>query len=85
MTFFQYRNLLTAVQWQALKAIAKEGKLYRPNARLFISKHKLGTLSNVQRSLEALLAKEMIYKEQDKKGNYYCVYDCFLARWLERL
>lgn len=85
VTFFQYRNLLTNVQWQALKAIAREDKLYQPNAKSFISKHKLGTPSNVQRSLEALLVKEMIYKEKDEEGNYYSVYDCFLARWLQRL
>ena len=85
ITFFQYRSLLTSVQWQVLKAIAKEDKLYQPNARSFISKHKLGTPSSIQRALEALLVKEMIYKEDDAVGNYYRVYDCFLARWLERL
>lgn len=50
----------------------------------FISKYKLGTPSKVQRSLQALLSKEMLYTENDSIGNYYCVYDCFLARWLER-
>jgi uncharacterized protein len=85
ITFFQYRNLLTSVQWQVLKAIAREDKLYQPNAKSFISKHKLGTPSNIQRALQALMVKEMIYKEEDAGGNYYRVYDCFLARWLERL
>lgn len=82
--FYQYRNLLTAIQWQTLLAIAKEDKLYQPHARNFITKYKLGTPSNVKRSLEALLSKEMIYQDQDSSGNYYRVYDCFLARWLER-
>jgi uncharacterized protein len=85
VNFFQYRNLLTAAQWQLLQAIAKEDKLYQPHASQFISRHKLGTPSNVKRSLEALLAKEMIYQEPGETGNYYRVYDCFLARWLERL
>ncbi|MBA2330704.1 MAG: hypothetical protein H0V91_13925 [Flavisolibacter sp.] len=31
--FFQYRNLLTAAQWQLLTAVAKEEKLYKPGAR----------------------------------------------------
>ena len=84
-TFLQYRNLLTAAQWQMLAAIAKEDKLYQPNASAFISKHGLGTPSNVQRSLQALIAKEMIYQEDDEGGSYFRVYDCFLARWLERL
>jgi len=30
--FFQYRNLLTPVQWNLLEAIAKEGKVYQPTA-----------------------------------------------------
>jgi AAA+ ATPase superfamily predicted ATPase len=82
--FFQYRNLLTATQWQTLQAVAREDKLYQPNAREFISRYRLGTPSNVKRSLEALMTKEMIYQETDDTGNYYRVYDCFLSRWLER-
>lgn len=84
-TFFQYRNLLTAAQWQLLLGIAKEDKLYQPNARQFIARHRLGTPSHVTRGLEALLNKEMVYREEDEKGSYYRVYDCFLARWLENL
>lgn len=85
ITFFQYRNLLTSMQWQLLKAIAKQDKLRQPNSKEFLSKNKIGTPSNVQRAIEALMVKEMIYREQDEKGNYYQVYDCFLARWMERL
>ncbi len=83
--FFQYRTLLTSAQWQLLKAIAKTDKLYQPNSKTFIAANALGTPSNVQRSLEALLTKEMIFREFDDGGSYYRVYDCFLARWLERM
>lgn len=82
--FLQYRNLLTTVQWNLLKAIAKEDKVYQPSAKNFISKNDIGTPANVQRALEALMNKEMIYRERDDKGNYYRVYDCFLSRWLEK-
>jgi uncharacterized protein len=82
--FFQYRTLLTSNQWQLLKAIAHEDKVYQPSAKQFIQKHLLGTPANVQRSLEALLNKEMVYKQKDEQGFYYRVYDCFLARWLEK-
>jgi hypothetical protein len=68
-----------------LQAIAKEDKLYQPNAKDFISRYRLGTPSNVKRSLDALLTKEMVYQEMDEKGTYYQVYDCFLSRWLERI
>ncbi|MDQ3048739.1 MAG: ATP-binding protein, partial [Bacteroidota bacterium] len=82
--FLQYRNLLTSGQWNLLKAIARENKVYKPTARKFLADHPVGTPANVQRALEALLTKEMIFKEQDQKGSYYCVYDCFLSRWLEK-
>jgi len=82
--FYQYRNLLTSVQWELLKAIAIEEKVYQPSSKKFMEKHPVGTPSNVQRALEALLTKEIIYSERDENGNYYSVYDCFLSRWLSR-
>lgn len=82
--FFQYRNLLTSGQWELLKAIAKEDKVHHPSSKEFIGKHNIGTPANIQRGLEALLNKELVYREHDQNGRYYSVYDCFLARWLER-
>ena len=64
--FFQYRNLLTVMQWNLLKAIAREDKVYQPSARNFIHTHAVGTPANVQRALEALTTKEMIYRDHDK-------------------
>jgi uncharacterized protein len=83
--FFQYRNLLTSIQWNLLKAIAKEGKVYQPNSREFIEKHKIGIPANIQRAIAALLNKEMIYKGNDSTGTFYSVYDLFLSRWMELL
>ena len=37
--FFQYRNLLTPIQWNLLRAIAKEGFFYQPNSKVFIEKY----------------------------------------------
>ncbi len=82
--FFQYRTMLTSNQWNMLRAIAKEGTVYQPHAQKLIQKYNLGTPSSVQRNVEALLNKEMIYKLSDDKTEYYRVYDCFLMRWLER-
>jgi AAA+ ATPase superfamily predicted ATPase len=81
--FFQYRNLLTAIQWNILKAVAKEGKVYKPNSKGFIEKHRIGIPANIQRAIESLLNKEMIYKGNDSNGTFYSVYDLFLSRWLE--
>ncbi len=83
--FLQYRNLLTPVQWNILEAIAKEGRVYQPTSKGFLEKHKIGIPANIQRGLESLLKKEMIFRENDKTGAYYSVYDLFLSRWLENL
>lgn len=83
--FFQYRNLLTPIQWKLLVAIAKEGKVYQPNAKGFIERFRIGTPSNIQRAIESLLNKEMIYRNNDKTGTFYSVYDLFLSRWMETL
>ena len=83
-TFLQYRHLLTSNQWQLLMAIAKEGKVYKPQSGEFLGKHSLGTPAGSKRALDALLDKEMIYEESDSSGRYYSVYDLFLSRWLER-
>ena len=81
--FYQYRSLLTAAQWQLLTAIAKETKLQKPHAADFIRKYHLGSSSLIKRSLEALLAKEMVYYNSGTKEPYYAVYDKFLMRWLQ--
>ncbi len=81
--FVQYRNLLTAVQWNLLRAIAGEDKVYQPSAGAFISKYQIGAPANIQRGIEALMNKEMIFRTRDERGEYYRVSDCFLARWLE--
>lgn len=83
-TFLQYRNLLTSNQWQTLMAVAKEGRVYRPQSGEFLSRYSLGTPAGSKRAIDALLTKEMIYEENDSDGAYYSVYDLFLSRWLER-
>ena len=82
-TYVQYRQLLSPVQWQLLIAIAKEGKVYQPQSKTFIQKYKIGTPANSKRALDALLEKEMIYREEDVRDLWYQVYDVFLSRWLE--
>ncbi|MEI6881680.1 MAG: ATP-binding protein [Bacteroidota bacterium] len=82
--FFQYRNLLTPTQWKLLNAIATEEKVIQPYSKLFIHKYKLGSSAIVKRSLESLLDKEMIYKDEIASEAHYAVYDKFLMRWLQR-
>ncbi len=80
--YFQYRNLITASQWNLLKAIAIEGKVQQPYAQKFIHKHHLGTPANVKRGIEALVEKEMVYHNAGVEQPYYEVYDKFLQRWM---
>lgn len=82
--FFQYRNLLTLTQWRLLTALAQEGIVYQPTGNAFISRYNLGNPASVLRALEALVKKEMVFKETNEDGTYYRVYDCFLMRWLDR-
>ena len=78
--FFNYRNILTSMQFNLLKAIAKEGKVSSPNSSDFIKRYEFTQASSVNAALKSLSDKEMIYKEY---GNYK-VYDVFLSKWLER-
>ena len=79
--YYNYKNLLTDIQFSLLKAIAKEGFVARPNSGEFIQKYKLTQASSVNTSLKSLLNKEMIYL--DEEG--YKVYDMFFSKWLARL
>jgi hypothetical protein len=79
--YYNYKNLLTDIQFSLLKAIAKEGFVARPNSGEFILKYKLTQASSVNTSLKSLLNKEMIYLDEDG----YKVYDMFFSKWLARL
>ena len=83
--YFQYRNLLTKNQWLLLEAIAKEEGVVQVNSKNFITKYKLGLNSSMNRSLESLLTKELIYKEVSSKNGAYMLSDKFFMRWLQRL
>jgi len=75
--FYSYKNLLTAQQWNLLRAIAKEDEVSQLNKKEFLTKYQLSA-SSVQRSIKALLEREMVIAEKNK----YRVYDVFLGRWL---
>jgi len=82
-TFFQYRNLLPPAQWKLLIAIAKEETVTQILSSTFIKQHNLNSASSVQRSLSALLEKELIYFNSSEEKPYYQVYDKFLLRWMQ--
>lgn len=71
---------LTTKQRQLLIALSKEGRTAQPTSGAFIKKYKLSSASSIQRSLSALLDKDIISSEP---GKYY-VYDYFFQFWLRR-
>lgn len=82
--FFHYRSMLTHQQWKLLKAVARDSEVLEPTSKAFVSGHDLGSPATVLRSLEALLHKELIYKEFKPTGKeYYGLYDVLFQRWLE--
>jgi hypothetical protein len=78
--YFNYKKLLTRLQFNIMEAIAKEGGVNKPTSKDFIGKYHIGTPSSVKTALTALLKKEMIYQDEGKID----VYDIFFSKWLER-
>ncbi|WP_194775494.1 AAA family ATPase [Pararhodonellum marinum] len=79
--FSNFPKLLTHVQWQLLKSIAKAEPLKNPTGKDFIQTYQLGAASTVSTALKALEQKELVIRD----GDHYLVHDVLLARWMQRL
>ena len=71
---------LTAKQKTLLLALAHAGKDIQPTSGEFIKKYHLTSASAVQRSMSALMEKDII---TSSNGQYF-VYDYFLYYWLKQ-
>ncbi len=78
--YLGYRNILTRLQFNLLKAIAKEQGVSKPNAGGFIRKYNFSQPSSVNKAIKSLLDKEMLYFE----NGIYKVYDVYFSKWLEK-
>lgn len=78
--FQNYYTALPETQALLIEAIAKEGSVKSPHAHDFISHYHLKAPSSVRTALNALIDKQMIYKDND----VYIVYDRFFNMWLKR-
>ncbi|HKL02714.1 MAG TPA: hypothetical protein VJ911_03525 [Cryomorphaceae bacterium] len=76
-----YADLLTQVQWQVLRAIAKSEPLKNPHSREFVNSNQLGAVSSVSTALAMLIKKEIVIKD----GDFYRVHDVIFTRWLQSL
>ncbi len=71
-------DLLTVKQKQvllALSAIERDTKLFSSE---FLEKNNLGSASSVQRTIQALVNKDLV----DKEGDLYTVIDILFKKWL---
>jgi hypothetical protein len=84
MLYLQYRQMLTAAQWNYMIAIAKEGRVMQITAKDFLSRYRIGMPSASKRLVKSLCDKELLTDFITKEGTCYAVYDVFMSRWLER-
>ena len=82
-SFLLLRELLTTVQWNYLIAVAKEGKIERITAQIFLMKYSIGTASNSNRLMKMLCEKELILENIGLKNTDYQIYDVFFYHWLQ--
>ena len=71
---------LSAKQKVLLLALAHAGRNVQPTSGEFIKKYHLTSASAVQRSMSALLDKDIV---TSSNGQYY-IYDYFLYYWLNQ-
>lgn len=83
--YLEIQRLISAHQWNLLKAIAKEEYVRQPTSSFFIRKHGLTSGASVLKSLNALVEKELVLITNTTDGPVYSVYNVFLSRYLEIL
>lgn len=77
--YYNYKNMLTKIQWKLIRAIAMENSVKEPTSNKFLSKYGLGSASTVQRGIESLLKNELIILYKDA----LMVNDVFFYNWLK--
>lgn len=77
--YFNYKNLLTDIQWNLASAIAKEDKIAEPLSMSFIKKYNLNSASSLKRALDSLIKKEIIVYH----NRNYMINDVYFSLWLK--
>ena len=80
-TYRETLDRLSKNQVCLLSAIANEGVVGQVNAGSFIRRYKLKGTSSVNRALEYLTDRELVYRQSDG----YIVYNRFLGLWLKNM
>lgn len=79
VVYYNYRELVSSLQFKILKAIANEKTVEKPYAKDFIAKYKLGSASSVKTSVDILLKKGMLSLQ-----NGLHVSDHYFSLWLAK-
>lgn len=80
LVYYNYRELVTSLQFKILKAVAREKVVEKPYSNEFIGKYKLNSTSSVKTSIEILLKKGILAQQQQGIN----VSDLFFSLWLAR-
>ena len=83
ITFYRFRQLFTKVQWNVLKAIGRDEKVYKPTSNKFIKNHDLPSSASILRALDKLVEDEFVVEIIEGESKYYRLNDVFLMRWLQ--
>jgi hypothetical protein len=83
--YLQYRQMLTAKQWNYLIAVAKEGSVRQITSAQFLGKYHIGSASVSSRLAQSLCEKGLLNDEVTLDGTVYSINDVFLSHWMERL
>jgi len=83
-SYYTYREMLTKIQWNVLRAIAKEGKVSKIYSKHFMSRHDFYNASSLRKALESLMKDQLIYKSTNQGIAQYEIQDVFFSKWLAR-
>jgi AAA+ ATPase superfamily predicted ATPase len=83
-SFASVMNQLNYQQKETLIAIAKEGKASSVTSVAFVKKHALKSPSSVQYAISALLDRQLLTYQNEKRTKTYSVSDRFLEMWIRK-
>lgn len=82
--YLQYRQMLTAKQWNFLIAVAKEHEIPQIPTKEFLNRYGISSIPAAKTLIASLYGKDLIIDDITKDVTTYSVYDVFMSRWLER-
>jgi uncharacterized protein len=78
IVYFNYRELMTNLQFKILKAVAREEVVDKPYSNQFLRKHDLGSASSVKTGIEALVKRGLLVYNQSLR-----ITDWYFSLWLK--